>query len=132
MPVHRGDQWTPEEDRLLLELVQAGKSWVLISAKLKRPLRSVQDRNRYLKRQSGNQGAVYKTRMGIRVGMPMVDVTAPDGSRELWAVAAAHHQALEIVRKLVIPNSTCRLLERLPFTQMKNGMRFGEAWRVEP
>jgi hypothetical protein len=52
MAVHRGGQWTLEEDRLLLEFLEAGKSWVFISAKLKRTVRSLQDRNRYLKRQS--------------------------------------------------------------------------------
>jgi hypothetical protein len=52
MAVHRGSQWTPEEDRLLLEFVEAGKSWVFISAKLRRTVRSLQERNRYLKRQS--------------------------------------------------------------------------------
>jgi len=33
---HRGSQWTPEEDRRLLDLIKAGKSWVFISANLKR------------------------------------------------------------------------------------------------
>jgi Myb-like DNA-binding domain len=44
----RQSNWTPEEDRRLLEFVQAGKSWVLISANLKRSLKSVQDRARQL------------------------------------------------------------------------------------
>jgi hypothetical protein len=53
--------------------------------------RSVGAGPQLLFKQSGNQVAMHKTKMGmIRVGMPMVDVTAPDGSRELWAVAAAH------------------------------------------
>ena len=46
---HRGTNWTPEEDRRLLELIKAGKSWVFISANLKRPVKSVQDRARQLK-----------------------------------------------------------------------------------
>jgi Myb-like DNA-binding domain len=44
----RQSNWTPEEDRRLLELVEAGKSWVLISANLKRSLKSVQDRAQQL------------------------------------------------------------------------------------
>jgi hypothetical protein len=52
MAVHREDHWKPEDDRRLRELVEAGRSWVLISAILKRSIRSPQDRNRYLKRQS--------------------------------------------------------------------------------
>jgi hypothetical protein len=46
---HRGTNWTPEEDRRLLDLIEAGKSWVLISANLRRPVKSVQDRARQLK-----------------------------------------------------------------------------------
>jgi Myb-like DNA-binding domain len=44
----RQSNWTPEEDRRLLEFVEAGKSWVLISANLKRSLKSVQDRAQQL------------------------------------------------------------------------------------
>jgi hypothetical protein len=42
--------WTGEEDQRLLEFVEAGKSWVLISALLKRSMKNVQDRHRLLKR----------------------------------------------------------------------------------
>jgi DNA-directed RNA polymerase alpha subunit len=44
MAKHRGNNWTLEEDRRLLDLIEAGKSWVLISAILKRPVKSVRDR----------------------------------------------------------------------------------------
>jgi hypothetical protein len=57
MAVHREDHWKPEDDRRLRELVEAGRSWVLISAMLKRSIRSLQDRNRYLKRQSSKDAA---------------------------------------------------------------------------
>jgi hypothetical protein len=40
----RQGNWTDEEDRLLLELVEAGTSWVLISAKLKRPAKGSRHR----------------------------------------------------------------------------------------
>jgi hypothetical protein len=40
----RQGNWTADEDRLLLELVEAGKSWVLISAKLKRPAKGARHR----------------------------------------------------------------------------------------
>jgi hypothetical protein len=43
--------WTPEGDRKLLELVDAHKSWVLISANLKRPGKSARHRLAYLMRQ---------------------------------------------------------------------------------
>jgi hypothetical protein len=48
----RGSKWTHEEDRRLLDLVEAGKSWVFISAKLKRPTKSIRDHLRHLRRQA--------------------------------------------------------------------------------
>jgi Myb-like DNA-binding domain len=48
----RQSNWTPEEDRQLLELVEAHKSWVFISANLKRPAKSVRNRLAYLLRQA--------------------------------------------------------------------------------
>jgi Myb-like DNA-binding domain len=50
MAAQRPDPWKNEEDLRLLELVEAGKSWVLIAAKLKRSIKSLQDRHRLLKR----------------------------------------------------------------------------------
>jgi len=44
----RQRNWTPEEDGRLLELVEAGKSWVFIAANLNRPLKSVHVRARLL------------------------------------------------------------------------------------
>jgi hypothetical protein len=48
----RGTNWTPEEDRQLFDLIEAGKSRVFISAKLKRPARTIHDRLSYLRRQA--------------------------------------------------------------------------------
>jgi hypothetical protein len=48
----RGTNWTPEEDRRLFELVEAGKSWVFISANLKRPAKTIRDRLAYLRRRA--------------------------------------------------------------------------------
>jgi Myb-like DNA-binding domain len=45
----RQSNWTPEEDRRLLEPVEAHKSWVFISANLKRPAKSVRNRLAYLR-----------------------------------------------------------------------------------
>jgi hypothetical protein len=52
MAIHRGNHWTPEEDQRSRELIGSGKSWVLISALLKRSQLSIKDRARYLKRKS--------------------------------------------------------------------------------
>jgi hypothetical protein len=49
---HRGSNWTADEDRRLLDLIEAGKSWVLISANLKRTGKSVRERARQLQSQS--------------------------------------------------------------------------------
>ena len=43
---HRGTNWTPEEDRRLVEMIKAGKSLVFISANLKRPVNSILNRLR--------------------------------------------------------------------------------------
>ena len=47
---HRGTNWTPEEDRRLLELIEAGKSLVFISANLKRPVKTIRDRISQMRR----------------------------------------------------------------------------------
>jgi hypothetical protein len=49
---HRGSNWTPDEDRRLLDLVEDRKSWVFISANLKRPAKTARDRFAYLRRQA--------------------------------------------------------------------------------
>ena len=46
----RTSNWTPDEDRRLLELIKAGKSWVFISANLKRPVKSIRDRVSQMRR----------------------------------------------------------------------------------
>lgn len=38
---HRGSNWTAEEERRLLDLIAAGKSWTLISATLRRSMKSI-------------------------------------------------------------------------------------------
>jgi hypothetical protein len=50
--LHRGRNWTPEDDRKLLDMVEAGKSWVLMAAVLRRSQKSVKDRARTLRRLS--------------------------------------------------------------------------------
>jgi hypothetical protein len=52
MAVHRRSNWTPDEDCLLLDLVKDKKSWVLISANLKRPEKTARDRFSYLRHEA--------------------------------------------------------------------------------
>jgi hypothetical protein len=49
---HRGSKWTPDEERRLLDLVKDRKSWVFISARLKRPAKTAKDRFAHLRRQA--------------------------------------------------------------------------------
>jgi hypothetical protein len=48
----RQGNWTPDEDRRLLKLVESGKSWVFISANLKRSEKSARVRLGYLLRKA--------------------------------------------------------------------------------
>jgi hypothetical protein len=50
MPRQPRHDWKPEEDEMLLMLVEVGKSWVIISAKLKRSITNVQLCHRVLRR----------------------------------------------------------------------------------
>jgi hypothetical protein len=51
-PSPRDSHWTSDEDQRLLKLVEAGKSWVFISANLKRPEKSARVRLGYLLRKA--------------------------------------------------------------------------------
>jgi hypothetical protein len=58
MPAQRRQgNWTAEEDRRLLELIDAGKSWVFICANLKRPASGARLRLAHLKRQAIKAGS---------------------------------------------------------------------------
>jgi hypothetical protein len=48
----RGSKWTRDEDQRLLKLLRAGKSWVFISAALKRPSSTARIRYKHLVRQA--------------------------------------------------------------------------------
>ena len=50
--LRRRGNWTPEEDRRMFDLIEAGKSWVFISANLKRPAKTIRDRLSYLRRRA--------------------------------------------------------------------------------
>lgn len=52
MPRQQHQPWKPEEDEMLLAPVNAGKSWVLVSAKLKRTIGHVQLRRGVLRRRA--------------------------------------------------------------------------------
>jgi hypothetical protein len=66
-PSPRGSKWTSDEDQRLLKLVEAGKSWVFISANLKRPAKTIHDRLAYLRRQAKKTDLDSSVELGLKV-----------------------------------------------------------------
>jgi len=63
----------------------------------------------------------------------MVEVTAPNGSKSLWAAAVAPGSAVDAVKKMIPPNYVAILIDRrLPIGPQIEGMRRGEVRKVEP
>jgi Myb-like DNA-binding domain len=62
----RQSNWTADEDQRLLKLVEAGKSWVFISANLKRPAKTIHDRLAYLRRQAKKADLVSTIEPGLK------------------------------------------------------------------
>jgi hypothetical protein len=62
----RGTNWTPEEDRRLFDLIEAGKSWVFISANLRRPTKTIHERLSYLRRQAKKADLVSTIEPGLK------------------------------------------------------------------
>jgi hypothetical protein len=57
MAVHREDHWSLAEDLRLVELIEDGKSWVLIAAMMKRSLKSIREHARHLNRRKKERSA---------------------------------------------------------------------------
>jgi DNA-binding CsgD family transcriptional regulator len=93
MPRQPHHPWTPEEDELLRKLVSAGKSWVLISAKLKRTIKQVQAHHRHLRRQS----AVRRDRVE---GEEMRPRWSMETDRELIQLAGTKRSIDQIAARL--------------------------------
>jgi hypothetical protein len=62
----RGTNWTPEDDRRLLDLIEAGKSWVLISANLRRPAKTIRNRLAYLRREAKKADSDSNVEIGLK------------------------------------------------------------------
>jgi hypothetical protein len=68
-----------------------------------------------------------------RAAIPMVEVTAPDGSKSFWAAAVAHRDAVETVKKVIPADHVAELsLRRSPFGPKLEGLRPGEVRKVKP
>ena len=81
----------------------------------------------------GNSQRIFAGMRKAHVGMPMVEVTAPDGSKSLWAAAVALGSAVDAVKKMIPPNHVAILSNRrLPIGPQTEDMRRGEVRKVEP
>jgi hypothetical protein len=61
----RGSNWTPEEDRRF-DLIEAGKSWVFISAKLKPPIKTIHEWLSYLQRRAKKADLDGTVELGLK------------------------------------------------------------------
>jgi hypothetical protein len=76
---------------------------------------------------------IFLTMANTFVGMPMVEVVAPDGRTELWAAAVAHSEAVAAVQTAVPEGYIARATNRRLLVGPKlEGFRRGEVRRVEP
>jgi hypothetical protein len=65
-------------------------------------------------------------------GIPIVEVTAPDGSKSLWAAAVARDNAVAAVADVIPANHVATLSRhRLTLHRSFNGLRPGEARRIK-
>jgi hypothetical protein len=81
---------------------------------------------------AGDSQRIFAGMRKVRVGMPIVEVTAPDGSKSLWAAAVASGSAVDAVKKMIPPDHVAILTDRrLPIGPQTEGMRRGEVRNVE-
>jgi hypothetical protein len=64
--------------------------------------------------------------------MPLVEVTAPDGSKSLWVAAVSEASAVAAVKQVIPPNYVAALSrQRLTITRRSEVLRPGEVRRVK-
>lgn len=69
----------------------------------------------------------------VRVAIPIVQVTAPDGAKSLWVVALPYQEAVEAVKKLVPSDHTAELaLRRWRSSPRLARLQPGEVRKMEP
>jgi hypothetical protein len=69
----------------------------------------------------------------VRTAMPIVEVTAPDGGKSLWAAAVAHRDAVAAVKAMIPVDHVAVLSNQLlPRSPKLEGFRWGEVRQVEP
>jgi hypothetical protein len=72
----------------------------------------------------------YRARRTDRI--PIVEVTAPDGSKSLWAAAVARDAAVAAVAEVIPANHVATLSRhRLTLNRRLGGLRPGEVRRIK-
>jgi hypothetical protein len=65
-------------------------------------------------------------------GIPIVQVTAPDGNKSLWAAAVARDNAVAAVAEVIPANHVATLSRhRLTLNRSLDGLRPGEVRRIK-
>ena len=65
-------------------------------------------------------------------GIPIVEVTAPDGSKSLWVAAVARDHAVAAVAEVIPANHAATLSRnRLTLNRRSDGLRPGEVRRIK-
>jgi len=78
-------------------------------------------------------GAHILAMANTRSATPMVEVVAPDGSKEFWIAALAHKDAVAAVKKCIPADYTAELsILRLPVGPKMERLRPGEVRKVQP
>jgi hypothetical protein len=68
----------------------------------------------------------------VRFKIPMVQVTAPDGSKSLWIAAVEHARAVAAVKEVIPANHVAELSDRrLTLTRNSDVLRRGEVRKVK-
>ena len=67
----------------------------------------------------------------VRKKIPIVEVTAPDGSKSLWVAAVAKANAVATVKEVIPPNYVATLTkQRLTITRKSDVLQRGEVRRI--
>ena len=66
----------------------------------------------------------------VHTKIPMVEVTAPNGSKSFWVAAVAQEDALAAVKAVIPPNHLATLSNRRITLGLRKGLRLGEVRMV--
>ena len=67
----------------------------------------------------------------IPVGMPLVEVTAPDGTKSVWAAAVSPRHAVAAVKQLIPADHVAELLDKRVPSDTVPWVRRGDVRRIE-